>query len=77
MSDAEEFLGKEEIEEILGPPVEVVRIAKEGNNITRETMPALCAVDAVLDDPDNGKVWQSAHIYTYDLVDLGLWDRSP
>ena len=75
--DEEELFSPEEIEEILGPPVEVVRVAKKDDRIEREIMPALCAVEAVLDDPDNGEVWKSAHIYTYDLVDLGLWDRSP
>ncbi len=57
--------------------VTVIRTTPDGI-IEREEMFVLCAIEAVLDDPDNdGKRWCSARICTYDLVDLGKWDRSP
>ena len=63
-------------EAALGPDVTVVRESFDGRRV-EEDCPLVIALWLVMDDPDNGRVWQSARIVDLDGINHGLWDRSP
>lgn len=59
---------------ILGAPVLVVRTLMSGETVT-ERLPALLAVDSVLNDSRNGVEFQSARVCFGGLIDV--WGGSP
>jgi hypothetical protein len=62
-------------DDTLGPTVLVVRVLENGDT-AQEWLPALLAVEAVLDDILNGGEVVSARII-WDEIDARRWDTGP
>ena len=60
-----------------GPLVLLRRVTMGTNEIVFEELPAVLALEELLDSPDNGVKWVSGRILWLDDYSAGEWNHSP